>query len=159
MLGDCDRWLWINGGFLCGTIASSLAFAMLTAMSIVRGSTKLHDGMTNRVLRAPLQFFHTNPTGRIINRFSKDQGLVDSMLPTIILLVLKIMSLALASIVLLVVAIPFVLPLVALLLVLFVRLRRKYVKTSREVKRYEGMSRSPVYAALSEALKVPPSII
>lgn len=150
----CDRWVWINGGFACGTAILSLAFSVMTVKSVVLGSTKLHDQMTCRVMRAPLSFFHTNPTGRIVNRFSKDQGLVDDMLPSVTLLVFKIMALALASVVLLVVAVPFILPLIAIILVLFVRLRSMYIMMSREVKRFEGVTRSPVYATLSEALKV-----
>ncbi len=34
-----------------------------------------------QVLRSPLSFFHTNPTGRVLNRFSRDQGGVDELLP------------------------------------------------------------------------------
>jgi hypothetical protein len=37
--------------------------------------------MSARVLRAPLAFFHTNPAGRVLNRFSKDQGAADDLLP------------------------------------------------------------------------------
>ena len=37
--------------------------------------------MCLQVLRAPLSFFHTNPTGRVLNRFSRDQGAVDELLP------------------------------------------------------------------------------
>lgn len=36
------------------------------------------------MLHAPLQFFHTNPTGRIVNRFAKDQGIVDEWLPQVL---------------------------------------------------------------------------
>ena len=39
--------------------------------------------MLAAVLRAPLAFFHTTPTGRILNVFSKDQGSVDEQLPAV----------------------------------------------------------------------------
>ncbi|KAG6755110.1 hypothetical protein POTOM_040924 [Populus tomentosa] len=38
---------------------------------------RLHDAMLNSILRAPMVFFHTNPLGRIINRFAKDLGDID----------------------------------------------------------------------------------
>ena len=44
----------------------------------------MNEQMTRHILRAPLAFFHTNPTGRILNRFSKDQGVVDDFLPQVL---------------------------------------------------------------------------
>lgn len=45
--------------------------------SSLRAAKKLHDAMLNSIMRAPMLFFHTNPTGRVINRFSKDIGDID----------------------------------------------------------------------------------
>lgn len=44
-------------------------------------ATRMNLEMSARVLRAPLAFFHTNPAGRVLNRFSKDQGAADDLLP------------------------------------------------------------------------------
>lgn len=37
--------------------------------------------MFESISRSPMSFFHSNPSGRILNRFSKDMGAVDEMLP------------------------------------------------------------------------------
>ena len=36
-----------------------------------RAGTRMHHRMARSVLHAPLAFFHTNPSGRVLNRFSK----------------------------------------------------------------------------------------
>ncbi len=36
-----------------------------------RAGTRMHHRMAATVLHAPLAFFHTNPSGRVLNRFSK----------------------------------------------------------------------------------------
>lgn len=46
-------------------------------VSSLRAAKRLHDAMLNSILRAPMVFFHTNPLGRIINRFAKDTGDID----------------------------------------------------------------------------------
>jgi ABC-type multidrug transport system fused ATPase/permease subunit len=49
----------------------------------LRAGTRLNRRMLACVLRAPLSFFHTTPTGRVMNVFSKDQGSVDEQLPAV----------------------------------------------------------------------------
>lgn len=44
-------------------------------------SDRLHDKMFECVSQSPMSFFHINPSGRILNRFSKDMGSVDELLP------------------------------------------------------------------------------
>ncbi|CAL5345397.1 unnamed protein product [Camellia sinensis] len=45
--------------------------------SSLNAARKLHDTMLQSVLRAPMVFFHTNPIGRLINRFARDVGDID----------------------------------------------------------------------------------
>lgn len=121
---------------------------------MIQGSTKLHNQMVRSVMRSPLKFFHMNPTGRIVNRFAKDQGMVDDLLPNICVEVLAILVLSIGAITFVIIAVPPILPMFFILLLIFVKIRRKYVMSSREVKRYEGMTRSPIYAVFTENLKV-----
>lgn len=47
----------------------------------MNASKTLHNRMFANVLKAPMSFFDSNPSGRILNRFSKDVGAVDEVLP------------------------------------------------------------------------------
>lgn len=60
------------------TLANS--FWLIT--SSLSASKRLHDSMLYSILRAPMVFFHTNPIGRMINRFAKDLGDVDREVAT-----------------------------------------------------------------------------
>lgn len=59
------------------TVSRSLGFFKYCMVA----STKLHNGMFNKIVLSPMFFFNNNPSGRILNRFSKDIGNVDEMLP------------------------------------------------------------------------------
>ena len=43
-------------------------------------SRHLHDSMFWKILLAKMRFFHINPVGRVLNRFSQDMALVDGQL-------------------------------------------------------------------------------
>lgn len=47
----------------------------------MRASNNLHNSMFFKIVYASMFFFNTNPSGRILNRFSKDMGAVDETLP------------------------------------------------------------------------------
>ncbi|KAG2430853.1 hypothetical protein HXX76_009827 [Chlamydomonas incerta] len=124
----------------------------------VSAATGLHNKMLKRVLRAPLSFFHSNPAGRIINRFSKDQGLVDDLLPAALGEVLDSGMLVVGALVLVAVAVPLVLPLFIPLAVAFLFVRRRYITASREVRRWEAVTYSPIYTFVAATCKGLPTI-
>lgn len=51
----------------------------------MRASKNLHNSMFSGLTRASMYFFNTNPSGRILNRFSKDLGQIDDILPTVMI--------------------------------------------------------------------------
>lgn len=62
-------------------ITRSVLFYKLAMLS----SKKLHQMAFHSVIGATMRFFDTNPSGRILNRFSKDLGAIDEALPKAIL--------------------------------------------------------------------------
>lgn len=51
----------------------------------LNASINLHDKLFRGITRAQMIFFNNNPSGRILNRFSKDIGNIDSFLPSIMI--------------------------------------------------------------------------
>ncbi|GLG99905.1 Probable multidrug resistance-associated protein lethal(2)03659 [Gryllus bimaculatus] len=119
----------------------------------MRCSERLHAGMFRSIIRARMRFFDTNPSGRILNRFSKDIGSVDELLPKAILDAGQIVLMMLGS-VLVSVAVNyyFIIP-VVIMGVLFWYDRKIYLKTSKNVKRVEGITKSPVFTHLHATLQ------
>lgn len=53
----------------------------------LRISINMHDMIFRGITRARMIFFNNNPSGRILNRFARDIGSIDSTLPGISLLI------------------------------------------------------------------------
>lgn len=47
----------------------------------LKASRNLHDKLFRGITRSTMYFFNTNPSSRILNRFSKDIGSIDTTLP------------------------------------------------------------------------------
>lgn len=63
------------------TLFRSMLFYKLAMWS----SKALHNLMFDSIISTTMRFFDTNPSGRILNRFSKDMGSIDEWLPKTIL--------------------------------------------------------------------------
>lgn len=77
--------LYVYGGLIVGLFIFAFARSMLFYKLAMISSQKLHDNLFNSIISVAMRFFDTNPSGRILNRFSKDMGAVDEVLPKIIL--------------------------------------------------------------------------
>lgn len=87
-----------------------------------------------------MNFFNTNPSGRILNRFSKDLGQVDEILPSVMMDVMQIFLCILGIIVVLCIVNIWYLLVTFILVCIFYLLRSFYLTTSRDVKRLEAIS-------------------
>lgn len=91
-------WLSLNNSILV-LFYSGIVFLMITltigrSLAFYRfcnkASIRLHNHMFYKIVYATMRFFNINPSGRILNRFSKDMNQVDEMLPMILVDTLQV---------------------------------------------------------------------
>lgn len=118
----------------------------------VAASETLHRNLLDSILRAPTSFFDTTPLGRILSRFSKDLYAIDLELSD----QLDFFLFSTLQVVISIGTIMFVTPLFGVVVVplgvVYIRVLNYFRAVSRETKRLENISRSPVYAQFSETL-------
>lgn len=88
--------IYIYSGLIVAAIVITLARALLFFKIAMKASKRLHSKMFHALLKAPMRFFDTNPSGRVLNRFSKDMGAIDEILPRVMWDAIQVMSKAVA---------------------------------------------------------------
>ena len=64
-----------------GQIVLSLFASFFLALGGIFAATLIHRRLLTNILRLPMSFFDTTPSGRILNRFSKDIYTIDETIP------------------------------------------------------------------------------
>ena len=118
----------------------------------IEASRKLHERMAYAIFRSPMSFFETTPSGRILNRFSSDIYRVDEVLARTFNMLFVNVARSFYTLILVVVSTPVFVALVIPLGALYLYIQRYYLRTSRELKRLDSISRSPIYAHFQESL-------
>ncbi|VVA93078.1 unnamed protein product [Arabis nemorensis] len=135
-----------------GQVAVTFTNSFWLITSSLHAAKRLHDATLNSILRAPMLFFHTNPTGRVINRFSRDIGDIDRTVANLINMFMNQLWQLLSTFALIGTVSTISLWAIMPLLILFYAVYLYYQNTSREVRRLDSVTRSPIYAQFGEAL-------
>ncbi|XP_068652459.1 ABC transporter C family member 13 [Aristolochia californica] len=118
----------------------------------LRAAVQVHNKLLSKLIDAPVQFFNQNPSGRILNRLSSDLYMIDDSLPFILNIFLaNFFSLLGIAVVLSYVQVMFLLLLLPFGYI-YKRLQFYYRSTSRELRRLDSVSRSPIYSSFTETL-------
>ncbi|XP_044865818.1 ATP-binding cassette sub-family C member 4 isoform X4 [Mauremys mutica] len=150
---DLSFYLGIYAGLTVATVLFGIVRSLLVFTVLVNAGQTLHNKMFQSLLKAPVLFFDRNPIGRILNRFSKDIGHLDDLLPLTILDFIQTLLQIFGVVAVAVAVIPWILIPLVPLCILFIFLRRYFLDTARDIKRLESTTRSPVFSHLSTSLQ------
>ncbi|XP_057709528.1 ATP-binding cassette sub-family C member 4-like isoform X3 [Corythoichthys intestinalis] len=150
---DLGLYLSVYAGLTVAAVVFGLVRSLVFFNVLVSSAQALHNRMFHAILRTPVHFFQINPTGRILNRFSKDIGYLDSLLPWTFVDFTQVFLQVLGVIAVCATVMPWILVPFIPLFAIFLYLRRYYLQTSRDIKRLEATTRSPVFSHLSSSLQ------
>uniref|UniRef100_A0AAQ4PRF0 ATP-binding cassette, sub-family C (CFTR/MRP), member 12 n=1 Tax=Gasterosteus aculeatus aculeatus TaxID=481459 RepID=A0AAQ4PRF0_GASAC len=119
----------------------------------LNASCKLHDTMFKKIFASPMSFFDTTPTGRIIDRFAKDQEEVDSSLALYMDPFLQYSLTVLFSLITISGVFPPMLVAVVVIGALFGLILFFSQRSIRKMKRMENISRSPYISLFTSTLE------
>ncbi|KAE8233345.1 hypothetical protein CF326_g1617 [Tilletia indica] len=146
-----------NFGALLGGLFALLAVYLMfegidiyLAIGIIspRAGRKLHRRLLQGVLSAPLAFFESRSSGQILNRFSQDLMAADSQW---MMFLAAFLACLLGVIILMVISAPYLLIVVAVVAVAVFLIRCYYLPNSRQLRRLEMSSKSPLYTLFGDS--------
>ncbi|KAJ3410262.1 hypothetical protein HDV05_003988 [Chytridiales sp. JEL 0842] len=147
------QYMWTYFGLGMSQAVSLFIFSALVAIGATTAAKHLQQDALRRIVRTPIRFFDTNPMGRIINRFSRDQDIVDNTLPDAIRLFSLTFATAFGTFGLVAFATSgwFFVGLLPMLIIYYF-VQDIYRSSARELKRLDALTRSPLYAHITESM-------
>ncbi|XP_076291898.1 uncharacterized protein LOC143214568 [Lasioglossum baleicum] len=118
-----------------------------------KSNQNLHDTMFSNVLGTSLSFFHRNQSGRIFNRFTKDVGNVDEMLPITMLEAIQVMLVVCGCIVVILICNNWMVIPLLIIGVIFYFLWANGSKIITRLKQLESVAKSPVFAHVNATME------
>uniref|UniRef100_A0A8C0HJI4 MRP2 protein n=1 Tax=Buteo japonicus TaxID=224669 RepID=A0A8C0HJI4_9AVES len=115
-------------------------------------SRVMHQQLLSNILRAPMSFFDTTPTGRIVNRFAKDIFTIDETIPMSFRSWLSCFMAIISTLLMISLATPFFALVIIPLSIFYYFVLRFYVSTSRQLRRLDSVTRSPIYSHFGETV-------
>lgn len=150
---DTPYYSTVYGISLVILFLSGLLKAMIFVKVSLNAASRLHNNMFSSVIRGTVGFFDSTPTGRILNRFSKDMDEIDVKLPFTAEVFLQNMITCVGFLLVIAWVFPAFLlaciPLFAIFL-LFVICFRAGI---RSLKRSENISRSPLFDHITTTIE------
>ncbi|XP_045485372.1 multidrug resistance-associated protein 1 isoform X2 [Pieris rapae] len=148
-----DLFLGVYGGLGIGQVVTVSVSSLALYLGALVAARTLHSKLLSGVLRAPsIGFFDCTPTGRILNRFSKDIEVLDNVLPMTLRGWTACFFSVLGTLFVISVSTPIFVFVILPIGVVYYIIQRFYVATSRQLKRLESISRSPIYSHFSESI-------
>ncbi|KAI5634784.1 ABC transporter transmembrane region domain-containing protein [Phthorimaea operculella] len=149
---DYSFYVYIWAIAIFGCIVLTTGRSIMFLWVCMKSSINMHNQMFSNILAATMRFFDTNPSGRILNRFSKDMGIVDEVLPRMYLDSIQVIMVMIGILAMVAVVNPYMLLTTGVCGIFMYLWTIVYLNTAQAIKRVEGVTRSPVFSHVSATM-------
>ncbi|XP_056008623.1 multidrug resistance-associated protein 1-like isoform X2 [Ostrea edulis] len=139
-------------GFGLGQITAMVLYGILYVLRTTAASRTLHANLLYTIVRCPIRFFDTTPSGRIINRFSHDMESIDSRLPRSLESILFCTTSILGVLAAITYSAHWFLLVVIPLAITYYLIMKFHVPSATQLGRIISTNRSPIYSYFNETL-------
>jgi len=155
---------WANDAFDLSKATYMIVYALLGALVVFllllvsvmlgtvasRASLTIFSSIVSNILKRPMSFFDTTPSGTIINRCTADIEEVDTRVPFLYQFFLSALFNVVIVLILTAIVTPIVLVIFVLVLIVVIYSFGRFVQTTTEVKRLVQLATSPMISVGSE---------
>ncbi len=116
----------------------------------IKATKLLHDKLLISVLKSTLRFFESTPTGRIVNRFTKDLEATEDSIPQSIKSLIDCIMNLIKMIFIISMSTPLFIIALIPITIAYLLVQRYFVPSNRQLKRMQSVSKSPIFSHFSE---------
>jgi ABC-type multidrug transport system fused ATPase/permease subunit len=116
----------------------------------IKATKLLHDKLLISVLKSTLRFFESTPTGRIVNRFTKDLEATEDSIPQSIKSLIDCFMNLIKMIFIISMSTPLFIIALIPITIAYLLVQRYFVPSNRQLKRMQSVSKSPIFSHFSE---------
>ncbi|GFO38358.1 multidrug resistance-associated protein 1 [Plakobranchus ocellatus] len=149
---ETNTYIGIYAAIVLVQILGNAAFVMLTNVQMVSASQRLHSAMLTSIFHQSVAFFETTPSGRILNRFSREVDVLDVLFARQLWTVLHTFLSLVITVVIISYTTPIFLVVIPPILIVYIMVQRFYIPSSRQFRRLESTSRSPILSHFAETI-------
>jgi ATP-binding cassette, subfamily C (CFTR/MRP), member 4 len=139
--------IFIISNFLCDILKYQIFLRIY-----FRASSNLHQKMFESVIRSPIRFFQENPSGRLINHFSNDTGIIETMTLTVFLDFFEWLLMFLGYAITIFIINPWSMIPFLVLSLLYIIITKFSLEPISQAKRLEFFYKGPVFSFISSTL-------
>ncbi|KIJ51976.1 hypothetical protein M422DRAFT_202944 [Sphaerobolus stellatus SS14] len=137
---------------MAGPLLQTLS-SIVTYAGSLRAAKILFERFLTTIIRATMRWHDVTPAGRILNRFSRDMGTVDSSIASSLRTTSAALSMFFVSVVTVIFfSPPFIFPAIVLSFISY-HVAVAYSNTVRDLRRMQSNAKSPIFASFQDLLE------